>query len=295
MVGAASVSAEMVSGRYRRFTIGALVVLLSLVAACSKYELSDRQLAFNDALQDADNRQILLNALRASRRYPLFFTAVGQISSTGVLDGSSISVNIPFGVPHGNIYTVNPDLRVQEGLTIATSPLNTQEFFRGFLAPVDPVLFAYYLDNGWNDELIYYAFIREIGLPEAILNRIKKKIFATCLKPKSDPPGILECIDLPNPELLQRPNIDKCSGFTIRRNADGDPVDLQIPQYKFANGTIDEIQPYIFRNQPTDACELLLFEYIVEQLRFLYLRGQEIPESAALSATSPNGPLPTGI
>ncbi len=267
----------MLSDRCRRYVRVLLTAAAVCIAGCAKYELSDRQVAFNNALEDADNRQILLNALRASRRYPLFFTAVGQITSMGVLDGSSVSVNIPFGVPH-NLYSVNPILRLQEGLTIATSPLNTQEFFQGFLAPVDPILFAYYLDNGWNQELIYYNFIREIDLPEAILDKIKEKVLSYCGNPR----GILECIHLPNSELLTITAADKCTGFTFVRDARGEIIDLSIPPY-LVDGRIDKIPAQVFKNQPADPCELLLFEYVIEQLRALDLRGVEIPE-AELSA-----------
>src|SRR5258707_4438602 len=82
-------------------------ILLGLVG-CTTYELNDRQLAYNDALQDAQNRQVLLNVVRASYALPLFFTATGQITSTGTFDGTTLAATIPFGAAAKPSYSLTP-------------------------------------------------------------------------------------------------------------------------------------------------------------------------------------------
>jgi hypothetical protein len=152
----------------------AVVLLCSLtIAACTKYELDDRLLEFNSALLDNDNRQLLLNAVRSSKRYPVMFTAVGSVNSSGVFDGSTLGLTIPFGPINKSSFSANPSLKFQEGLTVATAPLDTQEFFEGFMGEVPLSLVAYYLANGWPPELVYYTFIREIDLSKVVVKELQ--------------------------------------------------------------------------------------------------------------------------
>jgi hypothetical protein len=139
------------------------VVLLAaaVLPACEPYQVSDRSMNFNGSLEDLDNRQILLNAVRASKRYPPYYTAVGAITSTGELDGSQVNFSLPFGpISHTN-NSAAPMIKVGTGITMTTNPLDTQDFYEGYMQPVKPDLIGYYLNYGWPTQLVLHTFIRE--------------------------------------------------------------------------------------------------------------------------------------
>lgn len=141
-----------------RVWAAALIVIAAALSACTSYQLSDRSVNFNAALQDLDNRQVLLNAVRSSKNYPTYFTSITQVNSTGELDGSQLNLTLPFGPLGQNNYSAGPMFKVSTGLTVSTNPLDTQDFYEGYMAYVKLSLMQTYFYSGWNYPLLYDAF-----------------------------------------------------------------------------------------------------------------------------------------
>jgi hypothetical protein len=239
-----------------------MVFITVLITSCTRQELSDRQIQFNVALQDQDNRQVLLNAVRASKRYPMYFTQTGTISSSGIADQSSIGLTLPFGVHNGQ-YSVAPNLKLQEGLLIASNGLDTQEFFQGFLAPAKLSLVNYYLSYGWPQDLILYSFIREIDLTGEQVDEIKADVGKQCGKGVA----LLDCVNLPNKQLLGDHDSDnplQCERAAVdvfERSSETRPSTAGVTR---------------IINSPSDPCRFLEFQYIVALLDKLNIHTHEV-------------------
>lgn len=171
----------------------ALATLLTL-GACESFELGTRQELFNSGFSNNDNKQLLLNAVRASHRYPMMFSTISKLTSTGEFDGTQFQLSIPFGPQNHNIYGFNPTVRFGEGMSIDTVPNDTQEFYEGFLQPVSLDQYDYYIAYDWDAELISATFIRKIILKEAFAREIRDAAVATR-------PGCVDaaqCLPTPN-------------------------------------------------------------------------------------------------
>ena len=263
---------------HRCFACTLSLALSSFGVACTQFELSDRQMKFNNALQDADNRQVLLNAARASKQYPLYFTAVGTVTSTGLADGSSVGFTIPFGPQNHNIYSMTPSIKLQEGLTVATAPLDTQEFFQGFLSPIKAQLVAYYQNYGWTNDRNYHVFLEEMNIPEGLFLKLKQQIMehGSCdAKGVSGGPLAQGCVKLPDPELFYyERDVKKCRELASIDNV-GHPI-------KTMKGDLIH-----FTNVPTNLCKFEAFQYLSELLRAANFR--------AVKPSSPASPKPITI
>lgn len=250
------------TGLKRHFGAVACALALCELAACSGYELNERALDFNAALAQNDNRQVLLNAARASRHYPLYFTTISKVTSSGLLQQASLGFTLPFGggaSPVGR--TVTPAVELEEGFSVDTSPLNTQEFFNGFLEPIQFRTFDYYVKYDWDPELIYDAFIRRVTISSQRAAEIAQHAAemrksdpggapAACIKPILSPRDAFECFRdrIPNADVLADPKLPK------------DPSCWDPPDPK---GTVT------FTNSPAQPCRFVLFQLLVAEMREL--------------------------
>lgn len=281
------------------------LLALGLMAACEQYELSDRAIRMNAALGDAANRQVLLNAARSSKRYPILFTAVTQINSTGYGDGSQIGFTIPFGPGSSKSYSFAPTLKVQEGLTVQSTPLDTQEFYQGILAPVPTETVGYYLANGWNPQLIYYALLNEIDIPQAVFEKLQAVAQSKCdsdysgwtrlERQKGDDEFVLtnrvyrldyadaknqkvskfrKCISLPDEQWLNKAGFSFPAALPVDGTLQTVVVRPQVTESiarcataikDLDRATANHYRP-AFINRPTDLCEFVRWEYAVQIL-----------------------------
>src|SRR4051812_21977484 len=91
------------------------VVIVSLVCAgCTRGELEHKADAYNQAIAESNNRQILLNAVRASQRAPMSFVGFGDVAASPTFSGSAGGTfNFdPLGL---TTYNVNPTVNVNGG------------------------------------------------------------------------------------------------------------------------------------------------------------------------------------
>jgi hypothetical protein len=109
-------------------SISACVVLAVLGAGCTRAELEHKTDAYNQAIAESNNRQILLNAVRASQRAPMSFVGFGQMQASPNFSGAANSTfNLdPFGL---TTYSANPQVNYNGGFsTFAIDNLNTSQF-----------------------------------------------------------------------------------------------------------------------------------------------------------------------
>jgi hypothetical protein len=119
---------------------------------------------YNEAASISTNKLLLLNILRARDSAPLMFSSVALIHGSIQMQGSA-TATFPFGYPpfksvHNSL---GLGLSTQTSPTFDVSSLDTQDFTRGILKPIDPAVVKYFLDRGEIDpkiiELLFFAEI----------------------------------------------------------------------------------------------------------------------------------------
>lgn len=213
------------------------IATLSL-SACAQFEIADRSLEYNLAIEDASNRMLLLNVVRASKRYPMHFTAITDVNMSSPVSGS-LGFNIPFGGDAKNAFTITPSASASSGIKTNLGVLNKREFFRGITTPIKGETFHFYLLQGWPRELLFYMFIRQIDLKS---EQTRDDIIGASDK---------RCRD--NTDAL-------CNPVSLEKTFGGS-CETRIKEYD------DDNEPYT--NQSGNPCKFMRFQDLIRRLRIL--------------------------
>ena len=145
---------------------GWLAAAACLLAGCaSNKQLADQVVDANLAQEDAGNRLLLLNVVRARYRYPMHFTKISAVRAPVGVGNPTLTLPTPFGPDfRQQVYNVSTQLSVQQGADSIV--LDTQEFMRGITTPVAPALMTYMLDQGWPQQMVLSLFVRSIEFYE---------------------------------------------------------------------------------------------------------------------------------
>lgn len=158
----------MIASLPRRLRPRACLALLAVCCAAgcaSNKQLADQVVDANLAQEDAGNRLLLLNVLRARYRHPMHFTKISAVRAPVGLGNPTFTIPTPFGPDFKQqIYNVSTQLSVQQGVDSVV--LDTQEFMRGITTPVAPGLMTYMLDQGWPQQMVLHLFVRSIEIYE---------------------------------------------------------------------------------------------------------------------------------
>ncbi|MEQ8354652.1 MAG: hypothetical protein RH942_03875 [Kiloniellaceae bacterium] len=145
------------------------VVLLGLTAimftSCSfGPQISEHAIDYNRSVEEAHNSQLLLNVLRASDRRPMHFTAISQVRGSFQLSTTgNISITLPFGGDAASAFPLTPSINISESSSPSfdVAVLDSQEFIRGILSPIELSTFKYFWDQGWPDQLLLYLLVHK--------------------------------------------------------------------------------------------------------------------------------------
>jgi hypothetical protein len=163
-------------------------LLAFMQSACVSSRLAPTVVSYNLAVEQAQNEMLLLNAVRAAKKQPLYLTDISKITGSIKRDLTA-SLTLPFGYLHGGIganNTASPGTTYSVNPTFDISILDTQDFMRGFLRPVDPEVFAYYWNQGWPKDLLLHLFVQQV---EIIGSAPADKTILYDNHPRSEPKG----------------------------------------------------------------------------------------------------------
>ena len=76
-------------------TSAGVVLACLLLASCTKVEIEDHSLQYNEASGSLGSRVMLLNVVRAAKGYPMQFSRVSNYTGSSRMDGS-LSFSLPF-------------------------------------------------------------------------------------------------------------------------------------------------------------------------------------------------------
>ncbi|QOZ51552.1 hypothetical protein XH90_09280 [Bradyrhizobium sp. CCBAU 53338] len=168
--------------------IGSLVAaLLSLqsLPGCTRAELVSKSDAYDAAIWDANNKQILLNAVRASQRAPMSFVGFGEMVASPSFSGTAgSSFNFtPSGLAS---YALNPSVSYNGGFsTYSISNNNTKDFVQRIHDPMDPRIKQYFEDHKWPKEIVNLLMIESLQFTPAQFAQLLRARDNACSRPTS--------------------------------------------------------------------------------------------------------------
>lgn len=145
---------------YRMLIIGSSLVL----SACTGANIIDADVSdFRNSFARASDEQILRNILRARDQVPLHFSELQSISAT-IQQTASLSTTAPFGPRRGSTVrdTLTAAVGLQNNPQFSVGTLETQEFTKGILSPIEPKIIKQFVDRGIDPRIILILFFSEV-------------------------------------------------------------------------------------------------------------------------------------
>jgi hypothetical protein len=151
--------------RTRRLAaVFALGLVASVGTGCTYYpSLASDAVAYNEAVEDSQNRILLLNVVRAAQRRPMHFSELSKITGK-TTETLQLGLAFPFGRGASMRDSAATLASIAGGPTYDVGVLATKEFISGIMTPVNPSLFKYYWDQGYSRKVLLLLFVREIRL-----------------------------------------------------------------------------------------------------------------------------------
>ena len=118
---------------------------------------ADRMTTYNKEAELAQDRSILLNVLRASKRRPLSFFELQSVSAAGTPSGQ-IGLSFPLTQTGGAATTVSPSFSLSGGPTVSGTYIDNQEFYQGILKPISLDTIDFFVQRGIPDNLLFNLF-----------------------------------------------------------------------------------------------------------------------------------------
>ena len=146
--------------------VGLLLIPLGLVSACAHLDrFANRASQMNVEVADSQNQTLLLNILRAAHRAPMHFTELSTLSGTGTFSGT-LAFALPFAtLNNGNsTLSVSPSGMISQSPTFNIAVLETQEFYKGMLAPLTSQQMYMYLNEGLPPTLVFALALGQFEL-----------------------------------------------------------------------------------------------------------------------------------
>lgn len=155
---------------FRLFLLPFFVLLTGCV---SHRSLAENSVGFNLAVEQAQNEMLLLNAVRASLRRPMYVSGISKVTG-GLTSTVSTTLSIPFG-KKADANTGTPGATFSANPTFEVPVLDSQEFMTGFLKPLDKDLLALYWEQGWPRELLLHLLIQRAVVREEYDEIVEEK------------------------------------------------------------------------------------------------------------------------
>ncbi|MEN9840325.1 MAG: hypothetical protein RL376_125 [Verrucomicrobiota bacterium] len=152
------------------------VVLASGCTSIGPSSLRANRPAYNRAVQQTNDQELLLNLVRSRYRDTLYFTSVERIAATQELIQS---VNASAGETRSrnttsptrtisNPFSLGGSVSVNEKPTIFYAPVEGEKFVRQMMTPMNPDLLLLLVKSGWSLDRVFALGVAEInGLKNA--------------------------------------------------------------------------------------------------------------------------------
>ena len=144
---------------------GAGVLLVLLTACATPRQVADQTVDMSIAIDEANNRMLLLNVARAYYRAPMQFFRVNGLHGQAGPGSLDLGLSVP-GQRFPLTYSVLPITYHQNQPSFDLTVLDSQEFMQGMTTPVSPRQMQYLLEQGWPFEMVFYLMVRKVVLKD---------------------------------------------------------------------------------------------------------------------------------
>jgi hypothetical protein len=139
--------------------------LAAILAGCSfAPAIQSDSIDYSATLEAVSNQLLVTNILRARDHAPLHFANLSALRAQFQAN-ASLGVAFPLGPNnHTTARGLTTDvLSLQTAPSFDFAPLDTEQFTRGILSPVDPQVVKYYFDRALPQELLVFLFFDRIS------------------------------------------------------------------------------------------------------------------------------------
>jgi hypothetical protein len=152
-----------------------LLPTLFLSGCISVADLSHNALKYNEAVEQAQNRMLFLNVVRAEGFRPMYITDLTKITGSIKLDLNSGGLESDYGPYYNSLLKgtgsltsgkLTPSVDYVQNPTFDVNVLSSQEFMKGFTSPCTKDLLAYYWEQGWPPEFLLYLFVHDVDVDD---------------------------------------------------------------------------------------------------------------------------------
>ncbi|MEA2821167.1 MAG: hypothetical protein QOJ86_3171 [Bradyrhizobium sp.] len=229
------------------------------LASCSEVQMGYNVLTYDTAIADTSNQLLLLNAVRASQRYPRSFTSVGAIQASPPISGSLAST-LTFSALSGlQGYTLNPSVQASGGYSLfALGNLNARAFMIEMRKEVNKdVTKSFYDNSSWPRQLLDLVYLQSFLPSEHLVRFVHSARKSAC--ESSSPPRqcrkIAEQID----EFSAR-----CQKKDGEMNEHFTSLDVRIRDFRG--------NTKMYYNTAVNYCRYNLFRIFLEEIRLAGLK-----------------------
>jgi hypothetical protein len=209
------------------------------------------------------NQEILINAVRASKRRPMSFSSIGDLQGT-LKRNASLSASLPFANGDLNSFSLAP--KVDGGLSDLSNygNLNTKDFYTKLQNEIKPELFKYYYDNNWPRGFLYSIFVAKFVINGKDNNKIIRAVSKKC-KTK---------IDQGRCKAIQE-------DFEFVINNSDENLSCELAARDMVGNSVNN-KPVTYFNGLRNRCTAVKFDFFVTALRIL--RYEPITSTATTKA-----------
>jgi hypothetical protein len=229
------------------------ISLLVLPAGCAvfpKDKMISSSTDYNVVVEKAQNDMILMNIVRASKRYPMYFTNFRQLRGNMSYNFASGSITVPFGKVglggpgEATSYSIAPTISYSTNPSFDLNVLDDKEFLQGMTTSVSLELIDFYLNQGWPDLMLWNLFIAGIETSDGKLrnyppdekefNKFQDKLIAMFTQEKCRIQS-QETFDVIGPEIRE-------SALSVERLVDIGKAGLKLAPVKNEKGAVVSYQ-----------------------------------------------------
>lgn len=167
--------------RSRAFAAAVLAFGTTLSGCAATTTTSKVAVDYNRIFAKSRDEVLVTNILRASAREPLQFSTMGTVTG-GVRNSGSLTIPLANLIGGTGGLTISPSTTLNDSINpnVTIVPLGDKEFTEAMLKPVAPETISFFLNQGWDPELVLNLIIGGIECPNGgvVLNRGQPSIAA---------------------------------------------------------------------------------------------------------------------
>jgi hypothetical protein len=159
----------------------AAAIGLGLLTGCVSHQVDDHSFQFNEATGSLGMRLLLLNAVRASKDYPLQFSKISLYQGKGAMGNATLSASLPLKALSAG--SLGPKVDWNDGVSrIDLIDLNTEEAQEALKRTLTYNAYAYhtYFSGSRSGILPQFLLLEQVSLSSELADVIDKSVMCTC-------------------------------------------------------------------------------------------------------------------